>query len=265
MWEVGRLSRRLVVRVAIVLATVFGFSFFTVVAAHAQAPPPCAFVDLGITKDVSPDFNVAVNDIITHTLTITATSDTPPVGAAQPCGPLNVRVQDFASPNQEFQAPPAGPGGLTCSGTNIVTCTYTIDVVPAPGTRTDEIVLRFRAEDPGVTGQYCDNATVEPTNAGDSNPSNNNTGEPTCASAEGPPPSPGNGDDDGAGGLNGFTQFDGGFDTFGTTGDVSTPLGGVDTGAGGTAGSNAAVPQIALASLLMVGLLLFRLRRLRRA
>ena len=255
----GQLSRRLVVRVSFVLAAVFGFSLFVATApAQAQAPPPCTSVDLGITKSITPR-TVEEGDVITHTLRITSRSTT--MSPAVECGPVSINVTDFATPNQTFTGE---NGPATCSGAiGPIVCTYTLATVQTT-TQTDTLHLFF---DAGPGPEYCDNATVAPAPpVADSNPGNNNTGAPTCASAPEdptPPPDGGGGDlDDGFEGGG----FGGGFGGFGTGfSTASTPLGGVDTGAGGTAGSNAAVPQIALASLLTIGFLLFGLRRLRRA
>ncbi|HEX2069519.1 MAG TPA: hypothetical protein VHH54_04880, partial [Actinomycetota bacterium] len=147
-------------------------------------------------------------------------------------------------------------------GGNPVQCTLTFTHITTGGS-SETIIIRTTAGDPSPEG-YCDivQANAElPATGGDV--------DQQCAQAQEaptPPPNGGGGDTDefDEGGFG----FGGGFGGFGGTGfstAASTPLGGVDTGAGGTAGSNAAVPQLALASLLTIGFLLFGLRRLRRA
>ncbi|HEX8100946.1 MAG TPA: hypothetical protein VF660_12230, partial [Actinomycetota bacterium] len=164
-------------------------------------------MDVRIRKGVKPSTNVVAGDNLEHTLTITAFSRTPTGGPFVNCGPLNITVQDFATPNQTFSSS-SGPG--TCTAGVGVTCTFTIADVPVTG-QTNVIKLEFTA---GTPGPYCDNATAIPTNAIDDDPSNNNTGSPTCAQEAGattPPPDGGGGgfgDDDGfGGGFGGFGSF----------------------------------------------------------
>lgn len=248
------MSRRLVVRVSFVLAAVFGFSLFIVTPAFAA---PCSgAVSVNLTKRVAPSRGIEPGDPVNHVIeiSVTTTGATMPV----PCD-LTIDLRDIMGPNLTFTG---SSSGATCTGTNPVTCSVPFTGVDSAG-QSKTVIIRTTAGDP-EPGGYCDHAdanAVPPAIGGDV------TGVVCGAAAEDPTPPP----DGGGGDLDefedgGFGFGGGGFSDFGTGfSTVSTPLGGVDTGAGGTAGSSAAVPQMALASLLMIGFLLFRLRRLRRA
>jgi hypothetical protein len=241
----------LVLRVSFILAAVFGFSLFVVTPAWAQA---CmGAVNVNLTKRVAPSRGIAPGDPVNHVIeiSVTATGATTPV----PCD-LTIDLRDIMGPNLTFTG---SSSGATCTGTNPVTCSVPFTGVDTAG-QTKTVIIRTTAGDP-EPGGYCDHAdanAVAPAIGGDV------TGV-VCGAAEGEPTPPPNG---GGGDLDEFDEggFGGGFGGFGTGfSTVSTPLGGVDTGAGGTAGSNDVVPQVALASLLTIGFLLFGLRRLRRA
>ncbi len=247
------LSKRWVRGVVIAIATVFGLSLFTVAAPQAHAVA-CVSVRFEADKEARPTANVEEGDIITHIIDIEMFSVLPPAE----CGPVTVEVQDFA-PGQTFVS--ASGAACTASGST-TTCTYTENALP--GGAPQRIEIQYRAGPPPATGRYCDGGVVFSTTAA---PVPTAFG-PACANAAEPPTPP---PDGGGGGFDGDEDFDnggfgdGGFGNFGTGFGTTTPLGGVDTGAGGTARSNAAVPQIALGSLLAIGFLLLALRRFRRA
>ena len=258
----GQLSRRLVVRVSFVLAAVFGFSLFVVTPAWAQA---CTGVlNVNITKRVAPSRGIAIGDPVNHVIEVSVTAISP-LTVPIPCD-VTIEIRDFIGPNLTYTGSSTVDSGscTSAAGDNPVECTMTFTGVNTAG-QSKTAIIRTTAEDPGPSGEYCDfaEANVDPS----TNPGTAGADETgiVCGAAEGEPAPPANG---GGGDLDEFDEggFGGGFGGFGTGfSTVSTPLGGVDTGAGGTAGSNAAVPQIALASLLTIGFLLFGLRRLRRA
>lgn len=250
----GQLSKRLILRVSLVLSAVFGFSLFVVTPAYAA---DCVGpVSVNVSKRVSPSRNIAPADPINHTITVSVTT----TGATitPPCD-VTIDLRDFLGPNLTFTG---SASGATCAGTNPVQCSVKFTGVDSAG-QSKNVIIRTTAGAPGATGQYCDhaNANAEPPAVG------GDLTEIVCATAEEEPAPPDNG---GGGGFGDFDDDfggfgDGGFGGFGGGFDTTTPLGGVDTGAGGTARSNSAVPQIALGSLLAIGLLLLALRRFRRA
>ncbi len=205
---------------------------------------------------MAPSRGITSGDPVNHVLevTVTATGGT----ITPPCD-VTVDLRDQLGPGLTYTGSSTGGTCTTPAGGNPVQCTVTFTHITTGGS-SETIIIRTTAGDAPPPG-YCDIAQADaqlPAVGGDL--------DQACAQAEDVPPPPANG---GGGDTDEFDEgfgFGGGFGGFGTGfSTASTPLGGVDTGAGGTAGSNAAVPQLALASLLTIGFLLFGLRRLRRA
>ncbi|HEX2068665.1 MAG TPA: DUF11 domain-containing protein, partial [Actinomycetota bacterium] len=198
----------MVLRVATVVAGVLGLSLFVVLPAKAQLPIACdpqnMQADLSILLGKSAPENVPPGANFTYTITVTNNG---------PCA-ATATVTDDLPNNVQYQS--SGAGCTPSNQNDTVTC---VDAIPAMGTRTFTITVKA-GQDPGVA---INRATVAATGATDPNPLNNETFTVTTI-GEAPggeePTTPPNRDDDdlNPGGLNGF----GTFDTFGTTGDVST-------------------------------------------
>ena len=252
------MSRRLIPRVAIVLAALVGFSLFVVIT-PAQAVACTLPGRFDVQKSASPTQGIEEGDIIRHIIRIETFANPLEPAANLPCD-VTVELEDF-----HFNSSFVGADGAACvPAGGSVTCTYNEQATPAGAV--NEVEIRVRAEAPGPTGGYCDGVVVRSTAPPTFVP---NGDGPVCANAAEEPTPPPNG---GGGGFD--DDFDDGFgsgfgDGFGggLGGDFSTatPLGGVDTGAGGTARNNSILPQVALGSLLVIGFGLLALRRIRRA
>ena len=194
--------------------------------------------------------SAAVGNKFTYTLTVTNQG---------PCDLTDVEVTDQLPSNVQFVS------GTNCTGST-ASQTVQCDFGGLDAGQSEQGTITVEATAPGPAINSAAISKIE--GAMDLVPANNNSGTATVITPEGEsPPGDGNDGNDGnqPGGLN-DDNF-GTFDNFGNTGfaRASTPLGGVDTGAGGTAASSAAIPQISLASLLAIGFLLLGLRRLGRA
>jgi uncharacterized repeat protein (TIGR01451 family) len=235
------------------ISLIFGFllgssSLFVIATSLPAQAADCVSGDIAIIKTVTPT-TVDIGETITHTLTLTATSTTACTVPSE--------VNDFLAPSEQFQST-SGPA--TCTGTNPVSCTITLN---ATTTGTSVIIRIFTTAT--SAGSACDLAEIHPTglfidtnltNNSSLNPQNS-TPFPACATVESPSTTtPPGGDEDGEdGGTTTTTTI------FTTETTTVFPAGGVQTGAGGAAHNSPLVPLTIAGGLLAVGVGSLRLRR----
>jgi hypothetical protein len=236
-------------RIGLMIALLVGSSTVFVVGTSNPAlavAPPCDTGHFTVSKTLNHTSGVKPGDTLTETITIVSIS-TGPLLVPQNCT-LTVQVDDSLF-NQTYSGTQSVPDAGTCTAMSYgVQCTY--DTTATPTGQTDVLKINAVAGDPGPTG-YCDGVLVTsvlpalfaPNGAG-----------PVCATAASASSPPGSNPTTTTTTTTTATSFV-------TSTETVFPVGGVQTGEGGTARNSPLVPLAIAGGLLAFGAGTFRLRR----